>query len=198
MKPFKTIQSQIMPIPLKDIDTDMIIPAQYLTAIDKEGFGEHLFARFREDPNFKYMNQFPAAKILVARENFGCGSSREHAVWALQSWGIDVVIAPSFANIHQNNALKNGLLEIALEKEIVGKMLKECVENEEYKITVDLENQSVELPDGEMHFFEIDPYRKTCLLNGMGDLDYLLSKKEAIRTFDEQRGERLYFSVDKK
>ena len=181
MTPFQTTTSRITPIAIKDIDTDMIIPAQYLTQTDTTGFGQHLFERLRSnDPSFalnqdKYKNN----TILVARDNFGCGSSREHAVWALLQYGFQVVIAPSFSDIFSNNAPKNGLLLIRLPEQIVEDLL--VFEGE---VIVDLQSQTVVFGNQE-HNFEFDQFRKECILNGYDDLDYLLSYTQEIDDWND-------------
>lgn len=144
------------------IDTDLIIPAEFLRTVSKKGLGKHLFHYMKDSP----LDQYQGAQIMAAGENFGCGSSREHAAWALFDWGIRVILAPSFADIFYQNALNNQMLPIVLAQEV----LKELLKRE--KITVDLQNQRVE-----DYPFSIDPYKKECLLNGMDDLDYLLSRR---------------------
>lgn len=181
MKPFTTVCSRVAPVPIKDVDTDMIIPAQFLTSISREGFGEHLFKRLRSaDPDF-YMNQerYRGAQILVADSNFGCGSSREHAVWALQGAGVKVVIAPSFADIFAGNSTKNGLLLVTLPDADVRKLLR-LAQEVGVTLTVDLQAQTVSAEDGQSWKFEYDPFRKHCLLNGLDDLDYLRSRLDQI------------------
>lgn len=179
------IKSKIVPVKRKDVDTDLIIPAEFLTITTKEGLGKHLFVRIAEDLNLAF---YKGRTILVAGENFGCGSSREHAPWALYDWGIRVVIAPSFADIFFNNAMKNGILPIVLDADLF---------DEDAEIEVDLEAQTVTDGRGKKHHFEIDPYRKECLMKGMDDLDYLLSNLGEIEEFDQQRVKHLFFDTDK-
>ena len=175
----------------ENVDTDQIIPARYLTAVTKEGMGAGLFSAWRYNadgtPNPAFvLNQpeYKDAEVLIAGRNFGSGSSREHAVWALTEYGFRAVIAPAFADIFYNNSLKNGLLPIALPEETVN-MLWDLVEEEpQTTIHIDLENQTVTLPDGQQMAFEIDPFRKMCLLRGLDDLGYLLDKDEAIRQYE--------------
>ena len=194
----KTIKSQIIAIPRKDIDTDLIIPADYLKGIVKTGLGKHLFCRVKDsEADFAALNKYPDAQILVVRDNFGCGSSREHAPWALYDWGIRVVIASSFADIFFNNAMKNGILPIVLSVDIVEQILTDAQSNMEYIITVDLPQQKVILPDNSEYLFEIDPYRKKCLIEGMDDLDYLLSRREAIKQFDTKHTSNLFIDTTK-
>jgi 3-isopropylmalate/(R)-2-methylmalate dehydratase small subunit len=196
MQPFKKIISQVVPIPLNDIDTDMIIPAQYLTSISKEGYGENCFRRLRdEDKNFP-LNQddYKNSKILVAQHNFGCGSSREHAVWALMGWGFRVVIAVSFADIFKSNSGKNGMVLVELPEEVVMEIVN-ASESGEYQVSVDLESQVLTLPDGASHKFPYDQFRKSCILKGYDDLDYLMSRKKKIENFQKKREENLFYST---
>ena len=170
MKAFETITSGAIPLPMNDVDTDMIIPAQYLTRTGKQGYGEFVFKGLRaSDPNFPF-NQPPYQKseILLSGFNFGCGSSREHAVWALQQFGIHVIIAESFSDIFFNNAGKNGLLLIQFDKETIQQLAQSK------ELTVDLENQCVTAEAGTFTF-DYDPFRKSCLLEGYDDMDYLLN-----------------------
>ncbi|MDP2625088.1 MAG: 3-isopropylmalate dehydratase small subunit [Candidatus Peregrinibacteria bacterium] len=196
MEPFIQIKSKVVPIPRSDIDTDMLIPAQYLTSISKEGYGENLFRRLRdEEPDFP-LNQekFEGAQILVAQNNFGCGSSREHAVWALMGWGFRVVIAPSFSDIFFSNSGKNGLVLVELPQEIVAEIL-EAAKYGNAEMSVDLKIQTVTLPDGTLYEFEFDPFRKDCILRGQDDLDYLLSHKKEIETWQAEREKQLFYST---
>lgn len=194
----KTITSPVVPIPRRDIDTDQIIPAEFLTGTVKTGLGQHLFCRVRESAeDFSQLNAHDNAAILVARQNFGCGSSREHAAWALHDFGIRVVIAPSFADIFKSNAMKNGLLPVELPDDIVEQILSDALATETYDVTVDLPAQTVTLPDGSSHPFQIDPYRKTCLTEGMDDMDYLFSHIDEIKMYDEKRANHLFFNVQK-
>lgn len=173
------IKSKIVTMRQNDIDTDLIIPAEYLTTTSREGLGRHLFARVRDDFDFE-----SEAEILVAGENFGCGSSREHAAWALKDWGIKAIIAPSFADIFHSNALKNGIVLVVLPAEICAKISGE--------VEVDLEQQLVRF-GGQKYSFEIDPYRKECLLKGMDDMDYLLSRIDKIKSFKS----KIFFDTSK-
>ncbi|MBS2000046.1 MAG: 3-isopropylmalate dehydratase small subunit [Cyanobacteria bacterium SZAS LIN-5] len=184
MDKFEKLTSKVVPLPMTDVDTDLIIPAQFLTSISREGYGQNLFRRLRDnDPNFPFnQEKFKGAAILVAGENFGCGSSREHAVWALAGAGIKVVIAPSFADIFFSNSAKNGLVLVTLPASQVERILVEAQAGE-YSVTVDLESQTVTLPGGETFKFEFDQFRKHCILNGLDDIDYILSFKEKISEF---------------
>lgn len=196
MKPFTTLTSRVIPLPLKDIDTDMLIPAQYLTSISKEGYGENLFRRLRDqDPQFPLnLEKFKGGHILVTQSNFGCGSSREHAVWALVSWGIRVVIAPSFADIFYSNSAKNGLLLVTLPQKTITEILN-LAEAGDYDMTVNLEKQTVTLRDGTTVPFDYDPFRKACLLQGYDDMDYLLAERKDIEAYQKQREKNLFYST---
>ena len=197
MQPFTTLTATVAPLRAENVDTDQIIPARYLTAVTKAGMGDGLFAAWRyrpdgaPDPEF-VLNQskFAGAEILVAGRNFGSGSSREHAVWALTEYGFKAIIAPAFADIFYNNSLKNGLLPVALPEEQVAMLWDLVQEQPDTVLTIDLDRQTVTLPDGQQAHFAIDPYRKTCLLHGLDDLGYLLSKETEIAAF-EQRSEAM-------
>ncbi|MGH7490153.1 MAG: 3-isopropylmalate dehydratase small subunit [Terriglobales bacterium] len=196
MEPVKTVTAKVVPLPLKDVDTDLIIPAQFLTSISREGFGKNLFSRLRQtDPEFP-LNQpkYEGAQILVADSNFGCGSSREHAVWAIQGAGFKAVIAKSFADIFYNNAAKNGLLLVVLPEPVVDRLLLEG-RSGALNVTIDLANQYVKLPlqNGEETFtFEFDQFRKHCLLNGLDDIDYIHSHTDQIRAFRTNQREQQF------
>jgi 3-isopropylmalate/(R)-2-methylmalate dehydratase small subunit len=196
MRPFTTVTSIAAPVAIKDVDTDMIIPAQFLTSISRDGFGPNLFKRLRESrPDF-YQNQsrFNKAEILVADANFGCGSSREHAVWALLGAGIKVVIAPSFADIFAGNSAKNGLLLVTLPEDVVKGLLNDAL-NSELKLTVNLEKQLVSSATGAEWSFNYDPFRKHCLLNGLDDLDYLRSKLDVINAKKKEQSVNWFYST---
>jgi 3-isopropylmalate/(R)-2-methylmalate dehydratase small subunit len=188
MEPVKTIRSKVIPVPMKDIDTDLIIPAQYLTSISRGGYGENLFRRLKDaDPNFPFnLPKYAGAQILVADENFGCGSSREHAVWALRDAGIKAVICKSFADIFYNNSAKNGLVLVKLPSDIVDTLLVSAAK-EDHVITVDLAGQYVELPYGTRVPFEFDEFRKYCLLNGLDDVEYIRACSSQISDFRKQQ-----------
>ncbi len=191
MIPFTTLTATAAPLRAENVDTDQIIPARYLTAVTKEGMGDGLFSSWRyardgsTNPDFVLNRaEFDGAEILIAGRNFGSGSSREHAVWALTEYGFRCVIAPAFADIFYNNSLKSGLLPVALSEEAVN-LLWDLVEEEpETRLVVDLKSQTVTLPDGQTHAFEIDPFRKLCLLNGVDDMGYIMSKDEAILAYE--------------
>lgn len=181
MRKFTKVTSHVAPIPIKDVDTDMILPAEFLTRIERTGFGAGLFVRLRKnDPAF-FLNEprFEAAQMLVADSNFGCGSSREHAVWALLDAGIRVIIAPSFADIFSSNSAKNGLLLITLESALVRSLLEKCMK-EHLELQVDLATQQVCGAEGECWEFTYDQFRKHCLLEGVDDLGYLRSRQALI------------------
>jgi len=194
MKSFTKLTSKIIPLPHTDVDTDQIIPARYLKVIDKSGLAEGLFDSWRrlEDgsPNPEFpLNQaeYQDAQILLAGDNFGCGSSREHAPWALMGWGISVVISTSFADIFRNNALKNGLLPIVVSEEIQESLFDLSEEAPAATIDINLEAQHLTLPNGDRVSFEIDTFSKTCLLEGIDQLGYLVKHEGAIAAFEESR-----------
>ncbi|MCH9769337.1 MAG: 3-isopropylmalate dehydratase small subunit, partial [Gammaproteobacteria bacterium] len=174
MQAFQTFTSRVIPLDINDVDTDMIIPAQYLTKVDRHGYGENLFQRLREqDPDFVFNDpQYKNAAVLLGRNNFGCGSSREHAVWALQQTGIKTIIAESYSDIFYNNSAKNGLLLIILPKNIITKLIT-TAQTEPLEATVNLEQQIITVNNQDFQF-DYDPFRKSCLLKGQDDLDYLL------------------------
>ncbi|MCS6845372.1 MAG: 3-isopropylmalate dehydratase small subunit [Caldilineales bacterium] len=194
MQPFTTLTATAVPLRAENVDTDQIIPARYLTAVTRAGMGEGLFAlwRYRPDgslnPDFVLNDpRFAGAQILVAGRNFGSGSSREHAVWALTEYGFRAVISPGFADIFYNNALKNGLLPITLPEATVSALWDLLEAEPASLIHVDLAAQTVTLPTGEQAAFAIDPYRKHCLLHGLDDLGYLLSKEPEIAAYEARQ-----------
>jgi 3-isopropylmalate/(R)-2-methylmalate dehydratase small subunit len=191
MDKFTTLTGIAAPLPLINIDTDMIIPKQFLKTIKRSGLGKNLFDEMRFDQSGNEIREFvlnkPAyrdAQILVAGDNFGCGSSREHAPWALLDFGIRCVIAPSFADIFFNNCFKNGILPIPLPQEEVDKLMDDASNGANATLTIDLEAQEITRPDGQKIAFEIDPFRKHCLLNGLDDIGLSLTKVEAIDAFE--------------
>lgn len=192
MAQFTTLTSRVMPLPVNDIDTDQIIPAQFLKVTDKNGLADALFFhwRYNDDKSPKadfVLNQpeYKGAQILLAGDNFGCGSSREHAPWALTSYGFRAVISTSFADIFRNNSLKNGLIPIIVEEE-THKMLFDLVEEvPNVEFTIDLESQTLSFPNGSVTF-PIDPFNKTCLLNGVDELGYILNFEDEISAFEER------------
>lgn len=202
MKPYTTEQGIVAPLDRSNVDTDLIIPKQFLKSIKRTGFGDNLFDELRyldegflgqdinkrpKNPDF-VLNQarYAGATILLARKNFGCGSSREHAPWALEEYGFRTVIAPSFADIFYNNCFKNGMLPVILSEKDVDELFKECFANIGYQLTVDLENQKVISPSGKEYSFEVDAFRKHCLLNGLDDIALTLQNADDIRAFEER------------
>lgn len=191
MQPFTTLSATAVPLRMENVDTDQIIPAKYLTAVTKEGMGKGLFSWIRYNPDGTpkadfVLNrpEYQGAEILIAGRNFGSGSSREHAVWALTDYGFRCVISPGFADIFYNNSLKNGLLPVTLPEEVVNMLWDLVEEDPETMIYVDLKNQTVTLPDGQQHTFAIDAFRKLCLLEGVDDLGYIASKEAAIAAYE--------------
>jgi len=193
MEKFTTLSGVAAPLPMINIDTDKILPAVYLKTIKRTGLGKVLFDEIRylpdgsKNPDF-VLNQAPyrQARILVAGDNFGCGSSREHAPWALLDFGICCVIAPSFADIFYNNCFKNGLLPIVLPQETVDRLMEDAKKGANAVLTIDLESQTISRPDGEKVSFEIDPFRKHCLMNGLDDIGLTQQKAGAIRSYEEK------------
>ena len=193
-KTFKNIVSQIVPLNIENVDTDQIIPARFLKATTREGFGDNLFRDWRYESDNQLKADFTlndsaykAGKVLVAGKNFGCGSSREHAAWALVDYGFDVVISSVLADIFKGNALNNGLLAIQVSEPFLAKIFAASASDINAKIEVDLEAQLVKLPSGDQEAFEINPYKKTCLLNGYDDIDYVLSLKSEIEKYEASK-----------
>ncbi|PWJ16134.1 3-isopropylmalate dehydratase small subunit [Jannaschia seohaensis] len=193
MDKFETLTGIAAPLPLINVDTDMIIPKQFLKTIKRSGLGVNLFDEMRylddgsENPDF-VLNKpaYREAQILVAGDNFGCGSSREHAPWALLDFGIRAVIAPSYADIFYNNCFKNGILPIVLPQEQVDALMRDAENGANARITIDLEAQTVTGADGTTYAFEVDPFKKHCLLNGLDDIGLTLEKEAAIDSFEER------------
>lgn len=200
MRKFETLDGLVVPLDRANVDTDAIIPKQFLKSIKRSGFGPNAFDEWRYldhgepgmdnskrplNPDF-VLNQsrYQGAQVLLARENFGCGSSREHAPWALEDYGFKVIIAPSFADIFFNNCFKNGLLPIKLDATIVDDLFKAVEASEGYKLKVDLERQLISTPDGKQIAFEVDAFRKHCLLNGLDDIGLTLQHVEDIKAFE--------------
>jgi len=203
---FQTITAIVAPLDRSNVDTDAIIPKQFLKSIKRTGFGPNLFDAWRYldhgepgmdnskrtlNPEF-VLNQsrYQGAKILLARENFGCGSSREHAPWALQDYGFRAIIAPSYADIFYNNCFKNGLLPIMLDSEIVDNLFGDVIGNSGFQLTVDLANQVVTTPSGVRHNFKVDEFRKYCLLNGLDDIGLTLQHIEDIKAYEQRRSQQ--------
>lgn len=187
MEKFTTLNAKVIPVNLDNVDTDMIIPAQHLKSVSKEGFGEHLFSNLRKMyPDF-ILNQpaFADGKILLSKDNFGCGSSREHAAWSIQQYGIKAVVCSSFGDIFYNNSAKNGLLLIQLPQATINKWIEISLADNSAQMNIDLEKQTVSFAD-ETFNFEYDTFRKHCLLNGLDDLDYLLSQNKEITDYEQK------------
>lgn len=203
MKSFTQVTGIVAPMDRANVDTDMIIPKNFLKSIKRTGFGKNLFDELRyldegqpdqscegRPLNNDFPLNFPryqGASILLARENFGCGSSREHAPWALDDYGFRAVIAPSFADIFFNNSFKNGLLPVVLEEDIVDKLFQQMYATEGYQLAIDLEQQTVTTPEGESFSFEIDAFRKHCLLHGLDDIGLTLQDADAIAAYETRR-----------
>lgn len=187
---FTTLKSQAVPLAIDNIDTDQIIPARFLKATTREGFGENLFRdwRYNSDQSpkadFALNDSRYSGKILVAGKNFGCGSSREHAAWAIYDYGFRVVISSFFADIFKNNALNNALLPVQVSDAFLKKIFTAVERDPGTTITVDLSEQKIQLEDGSSESFDINPYKKTCLMNGYDDIDYLLSLRDEIKHFE--------------
>lgn len=181
MKKITKISGKVIPLAMNDVDTDLIIPAQYLTNVSTLGYGENIFRRLRDgDPNFVFNHEeFIDANILVSQDNFGCGSSREHAVWALLNSGIEAIIAESFADIFFNNSAKNGLVLIQQPAHIIEQMINDSV-NGEYFLEIDILKQTIKTSKNRNYNFNIDPFYQYCFLNGLDHMDYLLSYQDTI------------------
>ena len=194
MKPFTTLTSKIIPLPIRNVDTDQIIPARYLKVTDKAGLAEGLFYDWRyqddgtPDPDF-VMNQpaYQDAKILLAGDTFGCGSSREHAPWALTGWGIRAVISTSFGDIFRNNALKNGLLPVIVSAKTQRALFDLVAEDPDVEISIDLLQKQLLLPDGSAVEFPIEPFARKCLLEGLDQMGYIRSFEEQISAYEAKR-----------
>lgn len=202
MKPYIVEQGLAAPLDRANVDTDLIIPKQFLKSIKRTGFGANLFDELRyldegylgQDNSKRPLNtefvlnqpRYQGASVLLARQNFGCGSSREHAPWALEEYGFRTVIAPSFADIFFNNCFKNGMLPVILSEEIVDQLFNQCQQQEGYQLTVDLPNQVVKTPEGQEFSFTIDEFRKHCLINGLDDIGLTLQDGDAIKAFEQQ------------
>jgi len=194
MRKFVRLTSAIVPLNIENIDTDQIIPARFLKATTREGFGENLFRDWRYNgdntpkPEFVLNDPTYNGQVLVAGKNFGCGSSREHAAWAIQDAGFDVVISSFFADIFKGNALNNGLLPIQVSDDFLSAIFTAVGKNHKAQLDVNLENQTVTIADtGEQTNFEINPYKKSCLINGYDDIDFILDQKSLIEEFEQKR-----------
>jgi len=203
MQAFRVHKGLVAPLDRENVDTDAIIPKQFLKSIQRSGFGPNLFDEWRyldkgepgQEPGSRKRNpdfvlnqsRYAGASVLLARKNFGCGSSREHAPWALTDYGFRALIAPSFAEIFFNNSFKNGLLPIVLDESKVDRLFHDVFAFPGYRLEINLERQTVTKPDGEVLSFDIDPFRKYCLLNGLDDIGLTLRHAEKIRAFEEKR-----------
>jgi 3-isopropylmalate/(R)-2-methylmalate dehydratase small subunit len=190
---FEILETTCVPLPVDNVDTDQIIPARFLSSTSREGFGENLFRDWRYDkagqPNSEFVLNNPkySGKVLVAGKNFGSGSSREHAVWAITDYGFRVVVSSFFADIFKNNSLNNGLLPVIVPEKFLRDLLNLVQKNPETRVKVDLDNQLfMVLPNGEAIRFEINPYKKECLLKGLDDIDYLLGIRDLITSFENK------------
>ena len=206
MQKVSVVKGIVIPLDRPNVDTDAIIPKQFLKSIQRSGFGPNLFDEWRYldlgEPgkscvgrplnNDFVLNQarYKDASVLLARENFGCGSSREHAVWALEDFGIRVVIAPSFADIFFSNTSKNGILAIKLDEQIVDNLFDAIEKESGYQLTVNLEQQQISLPNGDVISFDIEPFKKHCLLNGLDDIDLTLQHTDDIKAYEQQRSQQ--------
>ena len=193
MDKFTLLEGIAAPLPMINVDTDMIIPKQFLKTIKRTGLGVNLFDEMRYDDDGKEIAEFVLnkpqyrqAKILIAGDNFGCGSSREHAPWAIKDFGIECIIAPSFADIFYNNCFKNGILPIILPQEQVDLLMDDASRGANAVLTIDLEAQTIKGPDGGSISFEIDPFRKHCLLEGLDDIGLTMKREGAIAAFEEK------------
>ena len=200
MQSFTVLDGLVAPMDRANVDTDLIIPKQFLKSIKRSGFGPNLFDELRymdegepgQDCSNRPLNpdfplnyeRYQGASILLARENFGCGSSREHAPWALEDYGFRCIIAPSFADIFYNNCFKNGVLPVVLDAQLVDELFQQMYNQEGYRLTVDLQRQVVARPTGEEHAFEVDEFRRHCLLHGLDDIGLTLQSADAIRDFE--------------
>jgi len=203
MKAFTQLKALAAPLHRSNIDTDAIIPKQFLKSIKRSGFGANLFDAWRyldegfpgQDVNSRQPNpefvlnapRYQGAQVLISGDNFGCGSSREHAVWALDDYGFRSVIAPSFADIFHNNSFKSGLLPIELPAEVCAQLARECENSEGYTLDIDLNAQTVTTPGGDVHKFEVDQFRRDCLLNGLDDIDLTLQNRNHIEDYESKR-----------
>jgi len=203
MDKFETFAGVVCPLDRSNVDTDAIIPKQFLKSIKRSGFGPNLFDEWRYldhgepgmdnsqrplNPDFVLNDpRYAGASVLLARENFGCGSSREHAPWALEDYGFKVIIAPSFADIFFNNSFKNGILPIPLDVDLVDSLFQKAMGDEALTIKVDLQAQELTLPDGEVIRFDVDPFRKHCLLEGLDDIGLTLQHVDDIKAYEEKR-----------
>ena len=187
---FDILESTCIPLPLENVDTDQIIPARFLSLTTREGFGENLFRDWRYDKSGNKNNEFVLndtkykGRILVAGKNFGCGSSREHAVWAITDYGFRAVVSSFFADIFKNNSLNNGLLPVVVSDDFLKNLLDQIQRAPETIVTIDLKQQLLTVSSGESTSFEINPYKKECMINGLDDIDYLLNIRDVIKAYE--------------
>jgi 3-isopropylmalate/(R)-2-methylmalate dehydratase small subunit len=195
MQPFRVVSSVVTPLHHANVDTDQIIPKQFLKRIERTGYGEFLFFDWRQNPEF-FINQprYKGSEILVAAKNFGCGSSREHAAWALFDYGFRCVIAPSFADIFHSNAGKNGILLVTLPEKDVDHLLGQASKHEGYRLTVSLEDETIHDNHGFAAKFSIDPFRRYCLLEGLDDIGLTLRHAAALDAFEKQHNDKLWLT----
>jgi len=194
-KSINIIKSTVVPLNMENVDTDQIIPARFLKATSRDGFGKNLFRDWRYEnddenkpkKNFALNNPIYKGKILVAAKNFGCGSSREHAAWAIKDAGFDVVVSSFFADIFKNNSLNNFLLPVTVSEEFLQEIFKAAEKNPAAEVEVNLTEQTISIADGSPESFDINSYKKTCLLNGYDDIDYLLSMRTEIEQFEAEK-----------
>ena len=198
VRPFTVLTSSCVVLRAENVDTDQIIPARFLKTIDRRGLGQHLFADWRVDERGHSRPDFPlnsadarSASILVAGHNFGCGSSREHAPWALLDFGFRAIISTGFADIFRNNALKNGVLPVTLATNAYAALLDQLAKDPHAQVTIDLGAQKVTLPDGSSHEFPVDPFARHCLLNGVDELGFLLGEEAAIAAYESSHASRV-------
>ncbi|EMY82412.1 3-isopropylmalate dehydratase small subunit [Psychroflexus gondwanensis ACAM 44] len=194
MEKFTTLNSRAIPLDIENVDTDQIIPARFLKTTSREGFGENFFRDWKYDKNGSERSDFVlndkrySGRVLIAGDNFGCGSSREHAAWALSDYGFKGIVSSFFADIFKGNALNNGLLPIQVSPDFLKDIMKLISEKPETRVSVDLESQSISIENSKLkESFKIDTYKKTCMINGYDDIDFLLSKKDKIEHFENQR-----------
>lgn len=194
MKKFEKLTSRVVPLSIENIDTDQIIPARFLKATTRDGFGDNLFRDWRYDSDnqpkadFVMNDSTYRGRILVAGKNFGCGSSREHAAWAIQDYGFDVVISSFFADIFKGNALNNGVLPIQVTDEFLATIFQLVTKNPETELVIDLEKETVLLAEtGQEASFEINPYKKSCLINGYDDIDFILNNKNLVEVYEQSK-----------
>ena len=198
LEPFTTLESSCVVLPAENVDTDQIIPARFLKTVERHGLGAHLFADWRVDDQGRARPEFPLnspaasdAAILVAGHNFGCGSSREHAPWALMDFGFRAIISTGFADIFRNNALKNGLLPVTVAPTAYADLLCQLAKDPQAQVSIDLGAQRVTLPDGSSHEFPVDPFARHCLLNGVNELGFLLGEEAAIVAYESSHASRV-------